>query len=383
MHPKIIMPRSFWRRGLAFEELVRRILLIFFDYQGIFAKSYLRSASGRWTQLDSILMRGRDAFLLEVKFPKTPLSTKTLLPKVNFARQIGCSGLLLVTRQEEKRDFPSDNFDGFVTSLNWGELYSALFGDYSNCYITRDVEPLSKRDSRFFSANGNSLDWQGGSLSSDGEFAIVPDDVERWLRRLPILTGAHRLCPMAGGEYEFKYGDGLPEKVKELIEIEEALSGFSATHPSLIADCGLELAYAGSSTSTQLHRRLILRGRRVLPQAVSSALADMRLMGLVEVDRGRQSSLSKTGAGIFVPPEIEYLIWQRAFGEWRPQSAIASSGLSFTKENLNAIREHFDLIYLRFRPYLKNLFNLNKLRGILDLSIYLENACSHSLPKGR
>lgn len=383
MRPQIILPQSFCRRGLAFEELVRRLLLIYFGYDGIFSKSYLRSASGRWTQLDSILIKKGRAYLLEVKLQKSPLSSKALLPKINFARQSGCSGLLLVTLQENRRNFSSSNFDGFVTNLPWEELYAPLSSNYSNCYLTRDVEPLERENSRFFCRNGNSLEWQVDLLSPEGEFAVVPDDVERWLRRLPIMKGSSQLYTDTAGRYRLKPSDELDESIRELMAIEEALSGFSATHPPLLADCGLALAETGIATSGQIHRQLILRGRRVLPQAVSAALTDLRLMKLLEVSHCSQFMLTSIGREVFTLPEIEYLAWQRVFTLWKPQSAIKASGLVYTRENLSAVREYFERSYLPFRPYLKNLFNLNKLRGILNLSMYIENRCSQLLPKGR
>ena len=383
MRPKIILPQSFSRRGLAFEELVRRLLLIYFGYEGIFSKSYLRSASGRWTQLDSILVKKGRAYLLEVKFQKSPLSSMALLPKINFARQLGCSGLLLVTLKENSGNFFGNNLDGFVANLLWEELYAPLSSNYSNCYLTRDVEPLERENSRFFSRNGNSLEWQADLLSAEGEFAVVPDDVERWLRRLPIMKGSSQLYVDKEGKYQFKTSDELAEGIKELIAIEEALSGFSATHPPLLANCGLALAESGAATPGQVHRQLIFRGRRVLPQAVSAALTDLKLMGLVEVNHCRQFMLTSIGREVFTLRKMDYLAWQRAFITWKPRSAIRASGLGYTRENLNAVREYFERIYLPFRPYLKNLFNLNKLRGMLDLSMYIENKCSQLLPKGR
>jgi len=372
--PRVILPESPARRGSAFEGIVRRILLLYAGFERVLPQGYYRTSHGRWTQVDSLLWwRGR-SYLLEVKFRRSSVSLQALLPQLFLARQIGCEGLVLVMRREKVANSLRSLSGDFVIALPWSTLYAHLSGNFKDSYLTRDMEPLRYEWGRFTSPNGNSLYWPGSDRLSyeDDGFITLPDDVERWLRRLPLLCGENHLHPSEDGVWRWTGSGEVEESLRKLTRVEDALSGFSATNPALLAQCGRGLAHLGAGDVRSLHRHLVAEGRRIIPRAISDALTDLRLMGLVKTSSTGESRLSEEGEKVFSHTGIDYLYWEELLNNWAPLGAIAKSGIPPLRENIAKIGEHFERRYLPYRPYLQNLFNSNKLRGILDLSNYLK-----------
>jgi len=204
------------------------------------------------------------------------------------------------------------------------------------------------------------------------DIILLPDQMERWLKRLPILEGENYLYNDHLGNWCCRLSEGVDKQARELMEIEDSLSGFSAVNPGLLTACGQGIRVLGEADSRTLHRFLINSGRRVLPGAVANALTDLRLLGLTNTDLQGRHCLSVDGERVF-GHRTDFEQFYSHFNRWLPYKGIMESGIPLHKENLGKLQGYFERCYLPYRPYLKNLYNSNKLRGILDLSNHLKS----------
>ncbi len=391
--PKIALPSSPSKRGIAFEHL---ILSYYNSVRSLEVKEWsscLYGDSGTLYQCDGILWDGENRYLLEAKFFEKRAATLSDLHierRLQAAHDLACRGIVCVSLNgfdasvhEWQRQEPSLE----ILLINWralrphvlsriapGEKYASVlldaFGIEGNCIIGG----TGKYQSRL------QLDSQPQFETLEGfpEFICFPNELEKWLRRLPRL----RLAQTQFGAGHFRFLQETQEaryiadrqselSLWEAWQVEDTLLGYSARVYSAMKITAAAVNACPNRTRRILRRWLEERDWKTGDTGVRKALDNLSILGLVEKQPvGRRVTYALTPLGkIYADAGADAeLIFHEQLRHWPPYRALYEAIDKHQVEpKQESIVYYFKEQYAPYEPYARSLFNDNTADGLLSL----------------
>ena len=391
--PKIAMPSSPSKRGNAFEHL---ILSYYNSVRNLEVKEWsscLYGDSGTLYQCDGILWDGANRYLLEAKFfEKRPATVRELHVerRLQAARDLGCKGIVCVSLNgfdESVHEWQRQETSLEILLIDWkdlrphvfsriapGEKYTSVLLDAfrieGNCIIggTGKYQSYLQLDSQP----------QFEPLVGFPEFVSFPDELEKWMRRLPQL----RLAQTQFGTGHFRFLQETQEtryiadrqselSLWEAWQVEDTLLGYSARVYSAMKITAAAVNACPNKTRPILRRWLEERDWQTGDTGVRKALDNLTILGLVEKQPlGRRVTYALTPLGkIYVEAGADAeLIFHEQLRQWPPYRALCEAIEKNRVEPKQAsIVSYFKAQYAPYEPYARSLFNDNTADGLLSL----------------
>jgi len=387
-YTKIIFPTSPSERGYAFEELLLSHFRHVADVTVEHASAWLHSANGTWFQVDGVLTNSH-RWLLEAKFYRSPVGLAQIKPerRLEAAAALDCEELLLIALNGFRADVTAwaQAAPIRVRLISWrdfrGEVLPSPQGTFS---VLLDQMVLSAEMAHSVSPTNVQLLFEtpvlARSLEGFPEFAVYPDGIERWLRRLPRFAQWQR--ELTGGQFTYRNvtetvrlwprGDTLLS-LGEAWRIEDAFSGYAARTCKSVRETAQALkACSGSSYLGALVKEVNAHqssSRKTGKAGVRDSLNALALLGLVDRQstRGKPTfyTLTPLGWAYVRGAEPDDTIFARQLNEWLPfryfRWAVETHGVPLDEAS---IMDWFRAQYAPYGPYARCLYNPNKVHGL-------------------
>ena len=385
---KIIFPTSPSERGYAFEEVLlshfRRVTGTSVEH----ASSWLHSTDGTWFQVDGVLVDSHRR-LLEAKFYRSPIRLAQIKPdrRLEAAAAFDCEELLLIALNGFQADVITwaQAAPLRVRLVSWSdfrrEVLPSLQGTFSTLLdqltLRADMaESVSPTNAKLYFETPLAA----GSVKGFPEFAIYPDTVERWLRRLPRLVQWQG--QLADGQFYYRNATEtvqlLPRgesllSLEEAWRIEDAFSGYAArTYKSVQETAQALKAWGGSAYLKALVKEVNAHqssSKKTGKAGVRDSLNALTLLGLVDRQstRGKPTlyKLTPLGWAYVRGTEPDDTIFARQLNEWLPfryfRWAVETHGVPLDE---TSIMNWFRAQYVSYEPYARCLYNPNKVHGL-------------------
>jgi hypothetical protein len=396
---QIIFPMSPSERGFAFEELLLSYFRRSQDITVEQSSTWMHSNDGIWYQIDGVLA-GNQRQLLEAKFYQKPVGLEQIKPerRLDAARAFDCDELLVVALNGFKADMMAwaTTAPLPVKLVAWsdlrGEVLRSLEGTFT---VLLDQINLEDKTAKSAIAVNSKLYFntplEAISIKSFPEFAIYPDTIECWLRRLPKLGVWQE--QFANGQ--FYYRDDLetvhlqPSRnslltLEEAWRIEDAFSGYAARTYNAVRETAQALKQCQGSADLKTIVEVVNShqpvGKKTGRAGVSDSLRALTLQKLVEVQsgKGKVYNLTPIGWAYMRGEEPDDLIFAQQLNEWLPfrylRWAVEEHGVPLSERS---IMEWFRVQYAPYKPYARCLYNPNKVYGLITWYKQLESILRH------
>ena len=385
---RVVFPTSPSERGYAFEELLlshfRRVADITVEY----TSSWMHSADGTWFQVDGVLGDHRRR-LLEAKFHRSPVRLAQIKPerRLEAAAAFDCEELFFIALNGFRADVIAWAREAPlpVRLVSWadfrGEVLSSLQGTFS---VLLDQMILANEMAQSVTSTSSRLLFDAPliakSIKGFPEFAVYPDSVERWLRRLPRL--AQWQGQLAYGQFYYQgasetvqllpRGDSLLS-LEEAWRIEDAFSGYAACTYASVRETAQALKACGGSAylKTVVEKVNVHQpsNKKTGKAGVRDSLNGLALLGLVHRQsmRGKPTfyRLTPLGWAYVREAEPDDAIFAQQLNEWLPfryfRWAVETHGVPLDE---SSVMNWFRAQYVPYEPYARCLYNPNKVYGL-------------------
>lgn len=374
---QILFPKSPNAQGYAFEDLIHRILPDY-GYHILLPSGWYHYEG--WYQLDGVIESNQERWLLEIKFTQTPLTPKT----VNLKRRIeamqasNCTGILYVSLVSVSKDLENEHKNLQVPFHNivWEELQPLIPRSQTNL-ITSILDEIEYNfNENYFEGAGYKLVTPQLQLQNHPllqEFYIVPDHIEIWIKRIPLLSQyeqsiAPSIYKITESGIEPYYNQYL--SIDEAWKIQDALSGYSSRVLTAIEQTLIALAKIRQGTVKEIQVALP-EGVTTGVSGVRSSLSNLVLWALTTrylVNRNTIYEITPLGYAVIARGSLDYSLFGKILEEWTPYKYFLKFlNLKYYSLNPIEIIDFFRGQYQPFSPYAKSLFNPNKVDGLIHI----------------
>ena len=386
--PKIALPTSPSKRGNAFEHLLLSYYNSVRSLEVQEWSSCLYGESGTLYQCDGILWDGSNRYLLEAKFfEKRPASIQDLQVdrRMKAARDLACKGIVCVSlngfdasvRKWQQQESALD-----ILLIDWADLRPHVLSRIASGNASVLLDAFELEANYIISATGAHLrldsPLQPEPIEGFPEFSSFPDELEKWIRRLPQLTLAQTQFGTGCFQYvqearETRYVADRKSELSlwEAWQLEDALLGYSARVYRAMKITADAVNACQNKTRRILRRWLEERDWKTGDTGVRKALDNLTILGFVAKQQvGRRVTYSLTPLGKFyveAGTDAE-LIFHEQLRRWHPYRAVCEAIDNRKIEpKQESIVYYFKRQYQPYEPYARSLFNENTVDGLLSL----------------
>ena len=387
--PKIALPTSPSKRGNAFEHL---ILSYYNSVRSLEVKEWsscLYGESGTLYQCDGILWDGSDRYLLEAKFfEKRPASIQDLRVerRIQAANDLGCDGIVCVSLNgfdESVYRWQKREMSLKILLIDWKALRPHVLARIGTGSASVLLDAFELQDDCIISTTGsqmrvgNKLRY-GAPVKGFPEFVSFPDELERWIRRLPGLSVAQTQFGNGHFHYvqeteEVRYiADRKSElSLWEAWQLEDSLLGYSARVYGAMKITADAVEACENQPLQAIQAWLQTQNWKTGETGVRKALDNLILLGFVSKRRkGRRVTYALTPLGkVYVTTQTDAeLIFHNQLRQWLPYRILSKAIENRKVEPAQqALITYFNQQYRPYEPYARCLFNENTAYGLLSL----------------
>ncbi len=386
--PKIALPASPSKRGNAFEHLILSYYNSVRNLEVQEWSSCIYGNSGTLYQCDGILWDGTNRYLLEAKFfEKRPASVRDLHIKrrLQAARDLECKGIVCVSLNgfdQTVRQWQRHEREHEILLIDWAELRPHVLSRIAAGKASVLLEAFEIEDDTIVSYTGSQLHLklpaQFKPIQTFPEFISFPDELEKWIRRLPLLHIAQTQFGTGHFQYlqETHTVDYIPDRKSKLSlweawQLEDSLLNYSARVYSAMKLAAEAVHACPNRTRRILRRWLEERNCKTGDTGVRKALDNLTILGFVEKQPvGRRVTYALTALGeIYVTAGSHAeLIFYQQLRNWPPYCALREA-LDTDEVELKPhnIVSYFKTQFQPYQPYARCPFNENTAEGLLSL----------------
>ncbi len=348
--------------------------------------TYLHGASGTWWQCDGILEDDQARYLVEAKFFRDrPADVRDIDParRQAAAQDLACTGIVYVSLHgftPNMLAWPhSDTLD--IHFITWADLRTEVLSSVPT-YASALLDPFD-----LTSTQATAL-CTGGTVHFDSliplplssqfpEFVTVPDTMEQWLRRTPLLPV--QMTQISNGKFWYATSTGKVTLIahrasdlslQEAWHLQDTLAGYASRVYKAVRATAEALALVKEGLIKDVKDALHNIGWTTGDAGVRDSLNFLVQLGMARkrIDqRKARYTLSPLGHA-YTASGLNDALFADILKEWAPyralSHAIAMRNVPTTLPNIVA---YFKQQYQPYEPYARSLFNPNKAEGLLTL----------------
>jgi hypothetical protein len=379
-----IFPKTANAQGYAFEDLLHRTLP-FMGYK-IVSPSGWYHFNRKWYQLDGLVEKDRQLWLLEAKFVQGQLTPQSvdLERRLEVMKRTNSYGMLFATISPDITALEEAHINLRVPlqTVDWNQVVSAI-PESTSAYQTCTLDPLSfdEHEKKFSTEEHNlymGTSFQTTQHPSLKNVLVIPDEIELWVRRMPVLSAYRDAIAPVSFEVvnrRLKPISGSKLSLAEAWQIQDELSGFSNRVLSAIEKTLLALNNIEQGDITEIQKALSVSATTGI-SGIRSSLANLTIWKLVQGEISEKRTiykLSPLGRGISRNGKIYFAELKKVITDWSPYAYFKKFYEAGNYQlQLGSVIEWYKGQYQPYVPYARCLFNPNKVEGLIHIYRHLE-----------
>jgi hypothetical protein len=360
----VILPEGINSKGQAYEYLTLQYLQKFHNYRLIHPPIFFKTTSGKWRQVDGVVEKDKTRYSVESRCRSEPLTDTGIWEITVLSKNLGFKKTVISSFSGFKlledcdiADADLYSFDDIISALNPDYLYNSNLDrvQYSDNHIT--IEGCGKVKA----------DLTESELKS-GNAVFVKDWVGVWTKRLPCLDECIAIPEEPTIEHPH-YPEVYQSNTGYLWLLEDTLKGFANMDVKSIIELMMLLNKLNREEIEydKIHLNILALKPTISKNSLYNGIRNLRCMGLTK-KCGERLMIDREKISRFISNEGFRINSFRDYCEtWAPYKFINDLLKNNDFKSTLQLQEYIEGIYSEHYPYTRNLFNVNKLRGILNL----------------
>lgn len=367
----IILPCSPNAKGCAYEYLTLQYLIGNQGYELVSPPVFSRTPSGKWRQIDGIVRREKTNYSVESRCRSESLSESGIWEIAVLSKELGFSNSIISSFSGFH--LPEGYDIGNTVLLDYKEILSELSPDH---IFSSLLDRMTYRDGYISFRDRGRVKVELDENYREKDTLFLKDWQALWINRLPAFeetTTIEERPEIQGVELTPPYSG----KIGFLWSIEDSLRGFANINLKTTVEIIYLLTQIKSDDIeySDIYNTLKIIKPDLRKNSLYNVMRNLKCLGLVDKTEDGYLHMDRENISeLITDKKFNLPCFERMLKDWQPYNFVRDLITTHRFKSTIKLKEHIDGIFNQYYPYARNLFNMNKLRGILNLMDFVKTS---------